>query len=93
MKVYPVEGRDYLLERPAQDPAVRTPAELAVQDIIDSWPEDDPDRLALEMWAYERLTYAQIAERFGLNAKAAGFYRVKKAQERLQAELEEKGHA
>jgi DNA-directed RNA polymerase specialized sigma24 family protein len=46
------------------------------------------DRRALEMWAWERCTYRQIAEEFGLNGRPSGFYRVQRALERLRQQME-----
>lgn len=88
MKIYPVEGADWKLDQgePAFPNNPRHPLWRALVEVIDSWPEDDPDRRALEMWAWERLTFRQIAEEFGLADRPSGYYRVQRALARLKKE-------
>jgi len=61
-------------------------ADLVV-NTIEAWGEDDDDRRALEMWAWERATYAAIAKEFNLAGRPSGFYRVQRALKRLQQEI------
>jgi hypothetical protein len=87
--VYPIEGRTWILER-ASELWPNTPehehADM-IRTIIDGWGVDDPDRLTLEMYAWERATYREIALALGLADRPAGYYRVKRALSRLRKEL------
>ncbi len=88
--VWPVEGRDYILDQAEPLwPHVEKPehADLLVE-IIDSWDPEDEDRRALEMHAWQRATYREIAEAFGLSGRPSGFFRVQRAIKRLKEEME-----
>lgn len=89
MKIYPVEGADWKLdqgESPFQN-VPRHPTADLIADIIDGWGEDDDDRRALEMFAWQRATYKEIAEEFGLSDRPSGYYRVQRALDRLRKEI------
>lgn len=89
--VYPVEGRDWIIDKGKElFPFVeKHPLADLIVDIIDGWGEDDEDRRALELYAWQRATYAEIAAEFGLSGRPSGFYRVQRALERLRDALEE----
>lgn len=58
---------------------------------------DEEDRTVLEMYFWERLTYAQISERLlgfedgQVRGRQDAFYRVQRAKARLQKLLDEEG--
>lgn len=89
--VYPVEGREWILDKGSElfPPTTNHPLADLIVDIIDGWGEDDEDRRALEMHAWQRATYAEIAEEFGLSGRPSGFYRVQRALDRLREEMED----
>lgn len=91
MRERPVEGRDWMLDKFGTELWPKTEAHpLAdfIVDIIEGWGEDDEDRECLEMFAWERLTYKEIADRFGLAGRPSGFYRVQRALNRLKADMQ-----
>lgn len=64
-----------------------------LRDLIAEIVDDlDPEtRLVIEMYAYERATFQQIADEFGLAGRQSGAYRVEAALKILKEKLQEKG--
>ena len=89
MKVYPVEGAEWKLDQagPLWPDVEQHPMADMIVDIIEGWGDDDEDRRALEMYAWQRATYREIAEEFGLADRPSGYYRVQRALERLKKEI------
>lgn len=62
--------------------------DLLAELVDDLEPED---RYVIEAWAYERVTYAELARRLGLAGRQGGHYRVLVALEKLAEALAERG--
>lgn len=80
---------DWLLERGEPVGKQDHPLKDLIAEVIDSL--ETRHREALEMWAYEGLTYREIADHFDLAGRQGGHYRVKAALKALKEALEEKG--
>lgn len=66
------------------------PLRELIADIIDGL-EDERTRFVLNMWAYEGLTFAAIAEELGLAGRQGGQYAVRAALKVLKEKLIEQG--
>lgn len=80
---------DWLIERGIPVGKGDHPLRELMADLLDEMEPDD--RRILEAWAWEGLTYREIAEEFGLAGRQGGHYRVQAALKRLRKLLEERG--
>lgn len=80
---------DWLLELGSPIGKKDHPLKDLVAEVIDSL--EPKHQQAINMWAYEGLTYREIAEHFGLAGRQGGHYRVKAALKVLRKALEERG--
>lgn len=63
-----------------------------IRDCLEELAEEDEEAFdVLTAWAYERLTYREIAERGGLAGRSSGKYKVDRALSLLAAKLAEHG--
>jgi DNA-directed RNA polymerase specialized sigma24 family protein len=78
---------DWLLEQSLPIGPGDHPLRGVIADAVEALPVDL--RRTLEMWAWEGLTYGQIAAEFGLAGRSSGHKRVRWALAELRKLLEE----